>query len=137
MEVENIIWEGKKINTGISIIDKHHTKFIELVKYITNSINNSVCDSQVPHVFHKLVFFAENYFVEEEIFLNLHNYPKLQLHKESHKRFVDKISYFQGEYYKGKFICRDMLKYIKEWFGAHILKSDNEAVKFLLSKKNK
>ena len=62
--------------------DIHLDKFYEILKEISEIVRNSTCISDLSKVFYKLLFNAEDYFIEIETLLIKNEYPKLKDQKK-------------------------------------------------------
>ncbi len=122
--------ESKQI--GIEMFDKHHKNFVELLNMLVDVINNNEGNDKIAEVFHKLIFYAENYFFDEELYFKKYNYAKITQHKESHLQILKEIQEFHKRFQEGdKTVCREMMEFIDNWFTEHLLNYDKEAIQFL------
>jgi len=121
-------WEVSE-NTGYDSLDHHHKKFVDIINNLVDILNEQKCGTEVLDIFHKLLFYAETYFIDEELLYQKNNYSELKKHQEQHKEFIDEISKFQNEFKEGvKDVCIRMMKYLDIWFKNHILGEDSSAV---------
>jgi len=128
--LENKIWDSSN-SIGIELFDKHHKNFTDIINMLIDVINKKDCKNKKAEVFHKLVFYAENYFIDEEMYFKQYNYSKTLQHKDSHSQLIEKISEFQKNIQDDSVNCMDMLNYIELWFNEHMLKYDKDAIDFL------
>jgi hemerythrin len=121
--------------TGVKIIDTHHKKFYELLLVLNEIIENKTCSPDLPTFMHKLSFFAEDYFLDEESALSKNQFTNLKKHKDEHKIFVDGVKNFQQKFFEGdKNICRPLFDFLATWYHNHVQNYDIEAAKFLIEK---
>jgi len=130
--LDKYVWKDDyKVN--IASIDKHHQNFVELLNDLIGTVSTSKCKENIAITFYKLIYYAENYFTEEELLFQSKNYPNLEQHKAEHKAFADKINIFKNQFLEGKDnICLHLLAFLQKWFHEHILQYDKEAVDFLI-----
>jgi len=128
------LWEWKEeYELKIDKIDNHHKKFLDIINLLINITENRSCEEEVSLIFFRLVYYVENYFIDEEIYLQEYNYENLKQHKEAHNKFINDIIEFQKQYQdKDKTVCARLLSYLQAWFNNHILGYDKEAVKVIL-----
>ncbi len=117
----------------IDKIDEHHKRFLEIINLLINVTENRSCEEEISLVFFRLIFYVENYFIDEEIILKEYNCTNLKEHKEEHNKFVKEIIKFQNEYQKhDKTVCKRLLNYLQSWFNEHILAYDRKAAELIL-----
>ncbi len=117
-------------STGIDSIDNHHKKYIEVINNLVDILNNDKETAEVLDVFHKLLYYAETYFLDEELLYQRNNYADLTKHKQEHKDFIAEINHFRDDYQeKENTVCVRMMKYLDIWYKNHILIEDIKAVK--------
>jgi len=125
------VWEASK-ETGFESLDHHHKKFVDVINGLVDIINDGKCGNDVLEIFHKLLFLAETYFIDEELLYQKNNYTELKKHQEQHKEFILKISDFRREYRKNEEgVCVRMMKYLDVWYKNHILEEDVAAARFI------
>lgn len=127
--------EGYTLN--LPRIDEHHKKFLDVINLLIKVNNERTCEEEISLVFFRLIFYAENYFVDEEILFKEYGYSNFKQHKEEHNLFIKQVVTFQEEYKNNdRTVCKRMLIFLSEWFDKHILEYDKEAAKYLLEKMN-
>ncbi len=115
---------------NIDRIDEHRKKFLDIINMLIKVSNERSCEEEISLVFFRLIYFVENYFIEEESILKEHNYQKFKQHKEAHNIFIRDIIKLQDDYQNNdKKICVRLLDYLQNWFDKHILVVDKEAFK--------
>ncbi len=121
--------------TGIEIIDKHHEKLFGIIKMLKSACSEDKKKSELNLIFHKISFYTENYFQDEELLFRQHAYPNLKHHKAEHQDFINNLRAVQRRYLAGDLnACRDLTFYLERWFKRHIIDYDNDAVMFLQDK---
>jgi len=129
------LWKDDYV-VNIKSIDNHNQKLFDVLNLIIESINQKNCRENMADIFFRLTYYTENYFTDEEIFLQQNNYPNFAQHKEAHNQFINRIIRFHEDdlHIKSEEVCREMVKFLEDWFEMHLLKQDKEAVKFLIEK---
>jgi hemerythrin-like metal-binding protein len=134
ISTEPFVWKDE-YKTGVKAIDEHHEKFFEIINKLKQVILNKECKINVADVFFSLVHYAENYLINEEIYLKEFEYSGFSQHQESHNNFIARIIQFKDDYSSGKKeVCEDMYFYLEDWLNDHIMQYDIEAVNWLKSK---
>jgi len=114
--------------TGQESVDSHHLKYILQINDLVDILNGEKEKKEMLTIFHKILYYAETYFIDEEIFYQKNNYTNLIAHKQQHKEFVEKISYFREAFQNNEDdICVKIMKFLDRWYKEHILKEDKNA----------
>jgi len=133
MEEEKIyvhrVWQLSN-STGFESMDNHHKKFIEVINSLVDILNEKRNNIEILDIFHKLLYYSEMYFIDEEMLYQKRNYSDLTKHKQQHRDFVLDINKFRDEYQtKDLTVSVRMMKYLDVWYKQHILGEDIRAVK--------
>lgn len=124
------------MNLNISTLVENKKKINELIEGFAKLISGEFCKNDVLDLLHKVSFYTESFFINEEIFLKKHKIPSYQEHIDQHKNFVEKMLYFQEKLENNHLnIVDELLTYLKEWHKNHVLKNDTELIEFI--EKNK
>ena len=125
------MWK-EEYSVNITEIDDQHKKFIEILNILIDIINEGQNSNRVADLFFSLAYYAEHYFINEEIFFAEYKYPKLIQHKEHHDKFIKRIIRFQKEFEQEReYVCEQLFAYLESWFYDHILQYDKDAAVFL------
>ncbi|MCD4832324.1 MAG: bacteriohemerythrin [Bacteroidales bacterium] len=117
---------------NITVIDKQHQKFLNIINELKLIINSNSCEEKVSEIFFQLAYLIDHYFIKEEIYFNDLKYPNLEQHKAAHNQFVERIIQFQKDVENNTpNLCLEIYQYLENWFDEHILKYDKEAVEYL------
>lgn len=93
------------VNTGFSKIDSHLIKFKEISAQLEDILKNKTCSEDLSKLFYKILFNAEDYFLEVELLLNKLKYSKIKEQRAFHRDFIEKIKEIEDEYNKGADNC--------------------------------
>jgi hemerythrin len=120
----------------VSTLVENKKKINELIEGFSKAIGKDFCKNDVLDFLHKVSFYTENFFINEEIFLKKYKLPTYQEHVDQHNKFVKKMVYFQEKLEGNNLeICKELLDYLIDWHKFHVLKNDNEIIEFI--EKNK
>ena len=120
---------------GIERLDTHHQKFHEIINAIAELDHEKSKEDKISLIFFKLMFYVENHFIDEENFMQEHNYPDFASHKEKHNVFIREVIKFQEEYQNGdKTVVERLYTSLTAWFDNHILVDDKVFADFLIKK---
>jgi len=121
-------WE-EQFNTGVEFLDEQHRYFFTVAKRLEAVINHHNCSDQVADIFFSLVHYVEHFRLREEIYYKDLKLKKIDEHKNLHLDFVAGIVQFKDEYTRGeKDVCRNLLRFLTNWFYEHIIGTDNDMI---------
>jgi len=130
-EQQKLLWLPD-YDTGVVVIDNYHKKYLDIYNSLIDSIKETIEDTNMQLIFHKLMHYVENLLIDEEILFKEFHYPKLKNHKESHLQFTEKILDFYKKYNEEKTtVVYELADYLNNWFQTHILQYDKEAIEYL------
>lgn len=130
-QIQKYDWK-EEYSVGIESIDEQHKKYVEIMNLLIDVINGGECHERIADVFFSLAYYAEHYFINEEIMFKDYKYPHLSQHKELHNDFILRIIQFQKEFENDKDdVCTELFSYLENWFKNHILDYDIKAADFL------
>lgn len=116
--------------TGIEVIDKQHLGFIDLINDLDEAIR--LKDSSSKQVLASLVDHTKAQFIMEEALLQDSDYPDLDAHKNTHKKFIKKITMFQRMCNDGVGCAEtEIISFLKGWLVDHIKNTDMEYISYI------
>lgn len=129
-----LVW-SEEFSSGLVYLDNHRRSFIDIVNELVDLVNEENCASDLPLIFQRLAFYVEEYFVNKEIALMGSSDLPMQVFKDEHDRFTDKVTSYQEAFEGGmEKVCRNLLEFILEWFKNYISLFNPEAVEYLRNK---
>ena len=129
-----IVWEDK-YNTGYKRIDDQHIELIEIINELYECMSNKDSKNEMlkdafKKALRKTVDYIDYHLHYEEKIMHAIKYNNIIEHSSYHREFTQKIYNYVKLYENGSLESIDSLvKYLKEWFLNHILKTDKEFVK--------
>ena len=132
--IQTYQWK-EEYELNVKILDDRHKKFLEIVNQLVSTINQEKENEELPQMFFKLMDYAENYFLQEEMVFKEYKFHDFEKHQEDHNSFIQRIAQFQDEFTKGnESVGYEMLGFLTWWIKDRIVRYDSEAIDFL--KKN-
>jgi hemerythrin len=120
----------------ISTLTENKQKIAELIDDFSKDLKKSLCKNEVLDFLHKVSFYTEDFFINEEMFLKKYEMPSYKSHVDEHQLFIKKMVHFQEKLENEELdICKDLHQYLNDWYNHHILQNDNEIIEFI--EKNK
>ncbi|WP_028329033.1 bacteriohemerythrin [Brachyspira alvinipulli] len=132
-----IIWEDK-YKTGYKKIDDQHKELLEIANNLYDCLENKDSENdELRDAFKKAlrntVDYIDYHLHYEEKIMHAIKYNKILEHASYHREFTQKIYDYVKLYENGSTdSINSLLKYLKEWFLNHILKTDKEFVKEMI-----
>jgi len=119
----------------IDSIRDNKKKIKELIQFFSKSIEQGKCKDEIVNVFHKISYYTQDFFINEELFMKKYEMPSFSQHVKEHREFADKMIAFQKDFEQGKAdLCVDLLSYLELWYEKHILNSDEEIIAYIKDK---
>jgi hemerythrin len=121
-----IEWDDK-YSFDISIIDKEHRKFMDVINKAIVAKENNDNPEGVKEVLREMTNYIFTHFKTEETYMIEFNYPEYQYHKEEHNDFTMKIIAYLDSAINGNYqIVSVLLEDLKSWLVYHIQVTDKK-----------
>ena len=119
---------------GVQQIDLHHQYLFAMLNKTYDSFVNKDAAERLNSLFDELIDYATYHFSTEEDLMRKIRYPDLEKHKKEHDVFAGKVVEIQKDYQAGrKGISLEILSFLQGWLSVHILQTDREIGRFLVS----
>ncbi len=123
-----IEWDDKYC-FGISIIDKEHKKFIDVINKAFVAKEHNDNPEEVKEVLKEMTNYALEHFSTEEAYMIKFKYPEYKYHKKEHHDFSMTTLANLRKLIKGDYqIANEKLEYLKRWLINHIQGTDKKYV---------
>ena len=123
-----IQWDDK-YSVGISIIDKEHKEFIDIINKADAIKENNGNQEEVREVLYEMFKYALKHFATEEAYMKKFNFPEFQLHRNEHLDFTNKTFENLNKVINGGYqVANEILEYLKQWFVDHINGTDRKYI---------
>ncbi len=113
------------MSVGVELFDSDHKALIGLINRLHDSLDE---DEPAPldEIFDMLIAYTELHFAREEKGMEACGYPEVEIHRDQHAGFTDRV-YRARERYRGgsdPALTGELLEYLKLWLNHHILIQD-------------
>ena len=133
-EEEFMSW-GPQFEIGIQEIDQQHRKLVSMVNTLYKAVKEGKGRETMGQLLNELVSYTDYHFKTEEYYFDKFGYPETDLHKEIHRKLVQKVLNFKEKFDRGEAdISYDLLNFLKDWLVNHIGKTDKKYGPFLKEK---
>lgn len=120
----------EEFNVNVEEINNQHKRLFEIGNRIADNVRNynAFEDNyyEIKSLLRELEEYTIYHFNYEENIMDKFNYIGLEVHKQQHKQFVEKISNLIDDdiYINQKQSLMKILSFVLDWISTHILKSD-------------
>jgi hemerythrin len=126
-----IEWSDRYL-IGVPQIDKHHQHLFFLLNKTYDDFFSPTPTHDLESLFDELVDYATYHFAAEEQLMQNHLFPGLEMHRQEHVKFSQRVVEMSRDSNAGKKgLSLEILSFLHTWLSAHILSSDAEIGRFL------
>jgi len=126
---------GPQFEIGIREIDQQHRKLVSMVNALYGAIKEGKDKEFLGELLNELASYTDYHFKTEEYYFDKFGYPEGEIHKEIHRKLVQKVLDFKEKFDRGEAtISYDLLNFLKDWLVNHICKTDKKYGPFLKEK---
>lgn len=123
-------------SVGITQVDEHH----QYLFFLLNEFYRNCCINaprlKLMTLYNDLIDYTTYHFAEEERWMEESFFPNLEMHKQEHKKFSNRVDKLDNDFHAEKnHILIETATFIHGWIQRHILESDAEFGRFIASKK--
>jgi len=126
---------NEKLATGITEIDAQHKRLVAMVNSLHEAMKIGKSRDMVAGLIGELKDYARSHFDTEEKLMERYKFPGLDPHRVEHNRFIEKILDYDLNLQEGASVPpMDVMLFLKNWLGSHILGTDQLYAPFLKEK---
>ena len=117
---------------GHEQIDQQHRQLFGLLDQLYDAVCSGQGESVVESIVDELSAYTREHFVTEEALMRELCVPALALHQRDHQRLLDAVQQKLATLRQGgKVVSIELLEFMNQWLGQHILKSDLQLAGYL------
>jgi hemerythrin len=125
MVEDAINWDIKKFTVGVQVIDQQHEKLVKMVNQLNTLLKKDISNSAaLKDILTELKEYTVYHFKSEEELMEKAGYVELAKHKETHKKFIEKVLSYEKRFLAGEMIGFELIGVLKTWLTMHILGVD-------------
>ena len=125
-----IVWQNK-FSVGNEKIDSEHRTFVELIKTLSESIENDKPMPVIERQIQELGLYAQFHFFSEETLMLEHDFPGYKQHKSAHEHLLQTFNKRVEEFRREPRTGMDIILFLFGWFAEHTTDVDQELADFL------
>lgn len=134
MAIALMAWE-EKFCLGLDEIDEQHKSLVDLINQIWESIIKESDNSVIFALIGELEKYTLAHFAAEETLMRITDYPAFDKHKKERQDFVARVSEEKAQAEATGQLSLDMMYFLRNWLGEHILISDKHYADYSLRNK--
>ncbi|MFZ5967091.1 MAG: bacteriohemerythrin [Bacillota bacterium] len=120
----------EQYTVNVKEIDEQHKKLFEIgsrLYALTLDADDTDHYDEIIDILEELKDYTMEHFRFEENLLLKHNYKYLDKHKVEHDAFIDKLGELESQNIdeKQKRVKMELIMFVSDWIGKHILKTDS------------
>ena len=129
-----IKWD-ESMKVGVDASDKQHIKVFDLINQLHEAMSVGKGRDVLGKILMELSNYTQEQFSAEKKLFEKYAYPDAKSHMQQHAYLTHKTNDLKKKFENGKtMISVEMLNFLKDWWGNHIMKVDKEYGPFLKSK---
>jgi len=127
MDENFVVWD-ESYSVGFELIDNQHKGLVKMVNTLFAGCKHGDVTADIAYLqtISKAMEYARIHFSDEEKYMCIVGYPKLEEHKKEHEEFVVEIKNSIHLFEKGKTEPIKMANFLKNWLLNHIAISDKQ-----------
>ena len=130
-QIAKLVW-SEGYASGLIYLDNHRRNFVDILNELVEVVNEGSCESMLPMIFHRLAFYAEDYFTKKEMAMSDCEELPLNTYKSEHDRFSNAIHRCQQDFSDGNTnVCSELLSFLIEWFENYVKIFDENGVEYM------
>jgi len=122
---------NESFSVNVREIDEQHKKLAVMLNELDDARKGGDEKAVLKTILVELVAYAATHFRTEEKYFAQFGYPDTQNHKREHASFIKRTAAFIEEFEVGKReLTADVMDFLGEWWGEHILGADKRYSRF-------
>jgi hemerythrin-like metal-binding protein len=116
-----------KYSVGVKVLDNQHSVLVDTLNKLYDAMMKGQAREITGPLLLMLVEYTKEHFATEEKMMTATKYPGFKQHIAKHRELTKQVSEFVGRYERGEItLSVDLLNFLRDWLGTHILKEDHE-----------
>ncbi len=130
--VDTFITWSDDLALGIHSVDSQHKVLCDYINQLYKAMQDNANEKVLGDILDALTDYTATHFKEEEGIFSKTDYPKVDAHKEVHRKFVAKLRDFKEQLTSGSGVLSiKLLEFLKDWLIKHIMGTDRQYVDYV------
>ena len=127
-----LIQWSDSFSVKVPSLDAQHAQLIKILNDLHEAMLAQRGRAVLAEEVARLHQYARTHLKTEEDLLQKHGYPNFAEHKAQHDAYLAKVKDIETEMRNGGLtVANQLMRFLKEWWTSHILKTDREYADFL------
>ena len=113
-----------QLDIGLNEINRQHQTLLHLINDLNHLLKHSYGLPAIKRVVQGLIDYTANHFKYEEVLFDQIGYQQTDEHMKKHSQLVERVLDFQKRVEKGEDIGDELMQFLKNWLGQHIMIED-------------
>ena len=123
---------GSALEVGVKEIDGQHQILVRMLNDLHDAMGRGQGKEALGKLFNDLAGYTASHFAMEERLMQRRAYPQRNEHMQEHRDLIRTVAKLQADFGAGRvMLTLEVLKFLKEWLGKHILGTDKALASFL------
>jgi hemerythrin len=127
-----LMWTDN-LSVGIKYFDEDHKRIVRMINELHDAIlrvdaSGQIAEDEIEIALHRLENYFQYHCIQEEVFMLKIAYPEIEVHKQLHRAFFEKVSAisqaFRGS--RSPMHANELMQFIYEWLTDHIHITDKK-----------
>jgi hemerythrin-like metal-binding protein len=119
-QFEKLVWDDS-YSSGLIYLDNHRHNFLDILNELVEVVNDESCGTTLPMIFHRLAFYAEDFFTKKEMAMASIEEIDTNIYRAEHDRLTQAVARFHDDFRAGQMgVCAEMLIFLVEWFENYV-----------------
>ncbi len=108
---------------GVDILDRQHRELFRRMNRLAEQLDMDASKAPVADALRFLLVYVEVHVNEEEQFMKLHKYPRLEQHRRAHAGFLRRLEQLIAEP-RESYSREEIRSLLADWIANHIRRAD-------------
>jgi hemerythrin-like metal-binding protein len=114
-----MVW-SPQLDVGVAAMNNDHQGLIKIMNQLHENVQAGAPTATLAKGIGELARLTVAHFGREEAFMESINYPKLAIHKDLHKKLLEKFAEHQAEFDTTGTLTPAFFNFLRFWLSAHI-----------------
>lgn len=124
-------WEAR-YSVGNERLDQQHQRIVAMINRLGEAMATGTEKAALMKIFSDLAGYTRTHFAEEELVMEQHGYPELELHRQQHVSLNRRLAdFYRAFYVNPRPQTAEVMAFLQSWLYDHILEQDKQYAPFI------
>jgi hemerythrin len=126
---------SQKYQVGIGFVDTQHKQLVDIINRLHQAMHSGKGKEVLGKTLEELIQYTKSHFAAEEKVLQSSGYPEFPAHRAEHERLTFTVLEFHQKLMSNEIgLSLNVMDFLKDWLGQHILHVDMKYAPYLKEK---